>query len=103
MEITGTGDGRLYGYEAGSPPHLISIDPDSAALRVLAALPGNDDLAAFDFAFWSGDFYFFSSPATEQTSSVVRFDPATETSTALGRVDARVIGAGVSTCADPGR
>lgn len=102
MELTGTGDGRLYGYVAVEPPRLVRIDPVSAETTELTTLPPTDGLTAFDFAFWGGDFYFFASSSTEPSSDVVRFRLATGELTALGRVDARIIGAGVSTCADPG-
>lgn len=100
MELTGTGDGRLYGYVAESLPRLIEVDPATAATTELATLPELIDASAFDFAFWNGDFYLFASTANDARSRVLRLNFATGASENLGRIDAEVIGAGVSTCAD---
>lgn len=102
-ELTGTGDGRLFGFYAkngnGDPPTFIG-EIDTTNARVLAEK--RLDSVALDngwaFAFWGGDFYAFTAP--NQTNSVVtRWRPANDTVTQVATLPARIVGAGVSTCA----
>ncbi len=98
-ELTGTGDGRLYAYSAtGNSGGSAISEIDKATGKVL----GSDALSfdrgdAWAFAFWGGDFWVFTAPNSEQTT--VRYDPSTKTSTVVAHYSARIVGAGVSTCA----
>jgi hypothetical protein len=96
-ELTGTGDGRLFAF-AGAPAKLIEYDKATAAVldtRNLGLNLGN----AFAFAFYAGDFFFFTSSGGNSTVS--RHDyiaNSTATFTTSGNVPIRIVGAGVSTC-----
>jgi hypothetical protein len=97
VELTGTGDGRLYGFamdEAGS--RLVIIDEDTAQVRTERTLDVFG--ASFAFAFWGGDFYLFTSEH-DVGSTVSRYSPATGSLDRVGTVGAEIVGAGVSTCA----
>lgn len=103
-EMTGTGDGRLYGYFAAppgasaTPPTLAQIDKGSA--KILWQQPGPPGgPAALAIAFWGGDFWLFTSDGNVP-SKVERF------ATTLGQwqlaspnIGFIAVGAGVSTCA----
>ncbi len=103
-ELTGTGDGRLYEF-AGSPSSkLIQFDKSNA--QVIETLPFNNFplTSAFAFAFWGGDFYFFTEgnlPYSKVTK--LDYDDSDGGGKLLTTVNAqapiRIVGAGVSTCA----
>jgi hypothetical protein len=107
VELTGTGDGRLFAYYQMSgaiPPYGIAqIDPRTAA--VMQEWPvAVDQGDAWAFAFWGGDFYLFTSGTGDSGSEVHRFDPSDGsltfvTNSAPGQI---IDGAGVSTCAPVG-
>jgi hypothetical protein len=106
-ELTGTGDGRLFafGVEPGTSPvvlHLAEIEKDNANVvnDTFISLPsGGAGIVAWAFAYWGGDFYFFTS-TTNGASSVDRYHPGdppvAQHYADLGRT---IVGAGVSTCA----
>ncbi|MDB4944499.1 MAG: hypothetical protein JWP97_4033 [Labilithrix sp.] len=101
-ELTGTGDGRLYGfYKRGenSPPSYIGeINPSTAAVLAETPLPSVDQGNGWAFGFWGGDFYMFTS-ADGVTSDVTRYRPADSSVTVVGNLPSLIVGAGVSTCA----
>jgi hypothetical protein len=100
-ELTGTGDARLFAFGPGIPnSHLAEIDKDTAVVKsdVLVNL-NQSNISAWAFAFWGGDFYFFTS---EQPgfSVVHRYTPgASPTPPVVAQVNLTIVGAGVSTCA----
>lgn len=100
-ELTGTGDARLFAFGPGVPDsHLAEIDKSNALVKsdVLVDLQQNN-ISAWAFAFWGGDFYFFTS---EQVGSSVvhRYTPGgTTTPPAVKQINLTIVGAGVSTCA----
>jgi hypothetical protein len=103
-ELTGTGDGRLYEF-AGSPSAKL-IQFDKANAQVIETLPFNNFplTSAFAFAFWGGDFYFFTEgnlPYSKVTK--LDYDDSDGGGKLLTTVNAqapiRIVGAGVSTCA----
>jgi hypothetical protein len=102
IELTGTGDGRLFGYlsysRADPPDVLAEIDKDTGQVlseTVLTGVPGGD---AWAVSFWGGDFYFFTDPSGE--SQVTRYRPRDETYTVVATLPGeRIVGAGASTCA----
>lgn len=102
-ELTGTGDGRLFGFYAknanGDPPTYIG-EVDTANARVLAEkrLDGVGLENGWAFAFWGGDFYAFTAP-NGTNSIVTRWRPENDTVTQVATLPARIVGAGVSTCA----
>jgi len=100
-ELTGTGDSRLFGFGPTAPnAHLAEIDKATAAITndVLLNLD-QSNIDAWAFAFWGGDFYFFTSES-QGTSIVHRYTPGgTKTPPAVAVIDLTIVGAGVSTCA----
>lgn len=98
-ELTGTGDGKLYGAFEGTPYVVAQIDKSNAKILSQAsqgpvqATPGSSNFA---FAFWGGSFWLFVGDGTK--TDVFQYDP--KGTTALKKTDSSVIvGAGVSTCA----
>ncbi|WP_437805925.1 hypothetical protein [Sorangium sp. So ce1078] len=104
-ELTGTGDGRLFGFFTTSPVQLAEIDKETGEIIKATELPGIETPSAWAFSFWGGDFYFYTAPDSFQspsrTTNVSRYRPSdgsidTEYMTNIGF---RIVGAGVSTCA----
>ena len=100
-ELTGTGDGRLFGFFDKVPPTFAQIDKTSGATSNEVALANLDCPVAFAFSFWGGDLYVFSSATETGHSSVTQYDMTTGETDAnyLADVGFQIIGAGVSTCA----
>ncbi|WP_437289504.1 hypothetical protein [Sorangium sp. So ce406] len=108
-DLTGTGDGRLFGFERGAPGEtafLSEYTKATGATRSQTPLPGLaiQEGASWAFATWGGDFWLFlSSPDAVGSgrSSVHRWSPSSGAPPVLVRDDLppRIIGAGVSTCA----
>lgn len=103
-ELTGTGDGRLYAFAGAPSSKLIQFDKTNA--QVLETIPFDNFplTSAFAFAFWGGDFYFFTEgnvPYSKVTK--LDYDQSDGGGKALTVVNAmapiRIVGAGVSTCA----
>ena len=99
-ELTGTGDGRLYGFFTTKPnATLASIDPITAATTQPRVLEGVATGAAYAFSFWGGDFWFYTSQDTGP-STVTRLRTADDKlEVVIPKADFRIVGAGVSTCA----
>ena len=101
-ELTGTGDGRLFGFFTTQPfATLAQIDKASGATMANQSLNGVN--TGFDWAvsFWGGDFWFYTSPGGIP-STVTRKQTSTDGSIATAKQDVggfRIVGAGVSTCA----
>ena len=100
-ELTGTGDSRLFafgidGAVAGS--HLAEIDKATATVVSDVIVPVGSGAHAWAFAFWGGDFYFFTSTAVG-SSTVTRYHPDDGSIGAVATLDKTIVGAGVSTCA----
>ncbi len=102
IELTGTGDGRLFGYflaEPGPGGELVEIDKRSATILSATPLsvgPPGSDLA---FAFWGGDFYVFTTQASGVGTDVTRYRPSDGSLVVVTTLSSDVVGAGVSTCA----
>jgi hypothetical protein len=99
-ELTGTGDGRIYGFFTTTPATLAKIDPASGATSSEQSLPGVNTGKAFAFSFWGGDFWFYTSDGV--TPSQVTRLTTNDGKTAVVMADVggfRIVGAGVSTCA----
>jgi hypothetical protein len=103
-ELTGTGDGRLFGFFAPSntqPPSFIDrIDPRTANVRSSVLLPDVIEGQGWAFGFWGGDFYTFTAP-DDTTTVVTRYKPSDGSVTQVATAPSGVVivGAGVSTCA----
>jgi len=100
-ELTGTGDGRLFAFGSASGScqgFLAQLDPTTAAVldQMPVPLPMN---TGFAFAFWGGDFYFFTGDDSGD-STVARLVPGGALDPSYATLSGAVIvGAGVSTCA----
>lgn len=101
-ELTGTGDGRLYGFFMTSPvATLAEIDPSSGATANEKPLSGVSTGNAFAFSFWGGDFWFYTSDGLSP-SKVTRLATSRDGSLSVSMPDVggfRIVGAGTSTCA----
>lgn len=101
-EVTGTGDGRLYGVHVSdgvSNGELMQIDKTSAAILERVTLPVDRMYSAFDFAFWGGSFYIFMTYQGEDFSHVIRYTQGQGDPVEIATLAPVIIGAGVSTCA----
>jgi hypothetical protein len=106
-ELTGTGDGKLYGFGVDTTaPFTLRVDQiDKANAAILdetfLSLPGgNSGLDAWAFAYWGGDFYFFTATGGEPTQ-ISRYHPgdAPVLVPVMMTPGLLIDGAGVSTCA----
>ncbi len=102
-ELTGTGDGRLFGFFTTDPIQIAQIDKTSGATSNVVPLSTVEVPADWAFSFWGGDFYLYTAPAkpTSRTTNVTHYSPATQTVDTAYMTDIgfRIVGAGVSTCA----
>jgi len=102
-ELTGTGDGRLYGFFTTTPVQVAQIDKSSGAIVDARPLPGVETPQAWAFSFWGGDFYLYTAPSalTGRTTNVTRYRPSDGSidPAYMTNIGFRVVGAGVSTCA----
>ncbi|HEY8075493.1 MAG TPA: hypothetical protein VIF62_15320 [Labilithrix sp.] len=102
-ELTGTGDGRLFGFFTTQPyAKVAQIAESSAATTGEKTLNGVNTGQAWAFSFWGGDFWFYTAQGPSAPSTVTRLKTATDNSlgTAMDDVGGfRIVGAGVSTCA----
>ena len=99
-ELSGTADGRLFGFFTRPVTGSDIVEFDRATGGVIADSPltiGSPD-DAFAFAFWGGDFWVFTSPGGPST--VTRFRPGdAHRGETCATLPATIVGAGVSTCA----
>lgn len=100
-ELTGTGDGRLFAF-AGKPGRLLEYDAKTGKVEKEIDLGGLELSSSFAFAFWGGDFYFFTDSlgTIPIKSKVTKLDYTGDGSVStFGKAPIRVVGAGVSVCA----
>jgi hypothetical protein len=98
-ELTGTGDGRLYGFFTTTPATVAPIAPSTGATGSPVPMNGVPTPTSWAFSFWGGHFYLYVSQGMGTT--IADYDPTT------GNVDPSymtdlgfdIVGAGVSTCA----
>ena len=100
-ELTGTGDGRLYGFcPFATGSYLVEINPTNAAVLSSTQLSTGVGTGGYTwaFAFWGGAFWLFTGPGYAP-STVTKYDPIAKTETAVVTAPVSIVGAGVSTCA----
>jgi hypothetical protein len=104
-ELTGTGDGRLYVFGGVNKGKLVEVDKTTGEyleeLPIGGLLPTN----AFAFAFFAGDFYFFTEsggPGSKSKVTHFDYDGDKKLKTVISKAPIRVVGAGVSTCVPNG-
>ena len=99
-ELTGTGDGKLFGAFEGNPWVVAQIDKSNAKIlsqaqqTQITSSPGGSNFA---FAFWGGSFWLFIGPGT--STDVYQYDPAAKSTVKKKTESFAIVGAGVSTCA----
>jgi hypothetical protein len=99
-ELTGTGDGKLYGAFEGAPYIVAEIQKLDAKILTQApqqpvqSTPGGSNFA---FAFWGGTFWLFVGQGF--STDVFNYDPLANTTLQKTTVSQVIVGAGVSTCA----
>src|SRR5207245_1977203 len=104
-ELTGTGDGRLFGFFTTAPSDLGQINKTTAAVTNVAPLSSiNNSEGGYAFSFWGGDFHFYTAfpttADTNATTSITHYVTATKTATVVKKnIGYTIVGAGVSTCA----
>jgi hypothetical protein len=99
-ELTGTGDGRLFGAFEGTPYTVAEIDKTTAHIISVAPQTGINyapSSSSLAFAFWGGDFWLFVGPGG--TTDVFQYQPSAHATTKRETQPFEIVGAGVSTCA----
>jgi hypothetical protein len=101
MELTGAGS-QLHGFAIGPNDNdgfLLDIDKQTAVVTDPTPLALGNDIGSWAFAFWGGDFWFFTELANAGNSTVTRYHPDDESLAAVAVFNGEIVGAGVSTCA----
>jgi hypothetical protein len=104
-ELTGTGDGRLYGFFTTTPVQVAELTKATGAVKSSTPLAQVETPRFWAFSFWGGKFYLYTCPDTtlqpQRTSNVNVYDPMTGAvdPAYMTNVGFRIVGAGVSTCA----
>jgi hypothetical protein len=101
-ELTGRGDGKLFGFFVQIPVTIAGIDKSNAKVLTFDIPSPANVGSSWAFAAWGGAFWIFTTkpgmPGT--TSHVDKYDPNTMAiATVKNDVGIEVVGAGVSTCA----
>jgi hypothetical protein len=105
-ELTGTGDGKLYGFFVSSPAQVAEISKATGDIINPKVLTGVYAGTAWAFSFYGGDFYIYTSadggnlPRNGGGSDVTRYSPADgKIEVVKSKIGFKIVGAGVSTCA----
>lgn len=105
-ELTGTGDGHLYGFFTTSPAQIAEIDKATGKAQNPVELSNTYVGVAWAFSFYAGDFYVYTAggggglPRAQTGSKITRYRPSDKSVTVLKEgVGFTIVGAGVSTCA----
>jgi|GEM_PF-712999 len=102
-ELTGTGDGRLYGFFTTNPVEVAQITKTSGATQTPVPMTGVQTPNDWAFSFWGGHFYLYTSQGqgVGNGSDVTDYDPSTGNvdTTYMTGIGFDIVGAGVSTCA----
>jgi len=105
LELTGTGEGKLFGFVVAQQLSLVEINKKSAAFSSKVSLPKVELPLApmYAFSHWGGDFYFYTatSTAASTTTTVARYRPSDGSidPAYMKSIGFHIVGAGVSTCA----
>jgi hypothetical protein len=109
-ELTGSGSGDLYAFgivldsttNMVTALHLSQLDKLTANVigdAFVTLSSGTAQITDWAFAYWGGDFYFFTS-AGQPTTIVSRYTPGGTTDLPVyATIPSPIVGAGVSTCA----
>jgi hypothetical protein len=105
-ELTGTGDGKLYGFFVTSPATVAEIDKTNGNILTMNQVANTYAGTAWAFAFYGGAFYIFTAdnsggglPKDGTGSDVTLYKPSDNSSMIVkGKIGFTIVGAGVSTC-----
>ena len=101
-ELTGTGDGELFGFFTTEPnATLAQIEKSNGSTSGDKSLEGVNTGQAWAFSFWGGDFWFYTSDGVSP-SRVTQLRTSGDGQLQVVKDDVggfRIVGAGVSTCA----
>jgi len=101
-ELTGNGDGLLYGFFLTTPAQVAQIGA-SGAIGTTAPLASVSVGTDWAFSFWGGDFYLYTGNSTDPSqtgSAITRYRPSDgSVAVVSSSVGFFIEGAGVSTCA----
>ena len=81
--------------------HLARVDKTTGAMFDLQQVPLGADIGSWHFAWWGGEFYFFTAPSGGTSTAIRKYNSDTKTLQTIANVGQPVVGAGVSTCAPP--
>ena len=100
-EITGTGDGQLWGFSPGQSAasgitSLVQIDPDTGVVLTEFDYPEIPTSGSWAVKFWGGAFYLFLSDQVYKVERTTGEETLVVDGFGSGHI---VVGAGVSTCA----
>jgi hypothetical protein len=105
-ELTGTGDGKLYGFFVTSPAQIAEISKATGDVIKNTVLTGVEAGTAWAFSFYGGDFFIYTNtdvgglPMNQAGSDVTRYRPSDGSITVVkSKIGFKIVGAGVSTCA----
>ena len=105
-ELTGTGDGKLYGLFVTSPAQVAEISKATGKVLSAQELAGVYAGNAWAFSFYGGDFFIYTNaeagnlPMNAGGSDVTRYRPSDKSVTVVkSKIGFKIVGAGVSTCA----
>jgi len=105
-ELTGTGDGKLYGFFVTQPAQVAEISKATGDIISAKELPGVYAGTAWAFSFYGGDFYIYTNtitgglPQDQKGSDVTRYRPSDGSIEVVKKqLGFKIVGAGVSTCA----
>ncbi len=106
-ELTGTGDGKLYGFFVTSPAQIGEISKATGDILNPKPLTGVYAGTAWAFSFYGGDFFIYTNadgssglPRDNGGSDVTKYSPSDGSITVVkSKIGFKIVGAGVSTCA----
>lgn len=98
-ELTGTSEGKLYGFFPEDAAFVQEIDRERGSLVGTKWSVGErlGFVSAYAFAHWGGTFYIFTTTSRSQVRTVNRATGAS--ALVMSNIPFRITGAGVSTCA----
>lgn len=107
-ELTGTGEGKLYGFFVTAPAQIAEISKGTGEILSAKELANVYAGNAWAFSFYAGDFYIYTSsegngggpPLGGAGSDVTRYRPSDgSVQIVKSKLGFKIVGAGVSTCA----
>lgn len=108
-ELTGTGDGKLYGFFTTSPAQVAEISTANGSIVSTKTLDNVFAGDAWAFSQYAGDFYIYTDSGGNAGglprsgsggSDITRYRPSDGSITVVKpKIGFKIVGAGVSTCA----